>query len=235
MLIEGPPDADALIELAAREGMEPPVALLIYRPEDPKQSAYYPFALFSPEWQAIRFALAKGIPVRFMDLPMRHQLGLDAKEPAEPEEGPAPDANGDGEDIPPKLALRLRIDPLQVLAEAAGFGEGERWWEHVVEHRRDGADLFAAILEAMAEVRAGTPPIEDLRERRREAHMRRTIRAAQAEGRRRIAVVCGAWHAPALAEDRWPAVKDDDGAAEGPAGGEGRRDLGPLDARPARL
>ena len=215
VLIEGPPDADALIELAAREGMEPPVALLIYRPEDPKKSVYYPFALFSPEWQAIRFAMARGIPVRFMDLPMRHQLGLEPEEPEGPEETPAPEAIGDGEDIPPKLAVRLRIDPLQVLAEAAGFGEGERWWEHVVEHRRDGADLFAAILEAMAEVRDSTPPVEDLRENRREAHMRRTIRAARAEGRRRIAVVCGAWHAPALAEDRWPAVKDDDALLKG--------------------
>src|ERR1700722_3221045 len=83
VLIEGPPDADPLIELAARDGMEPPVALLIYRPENPKQSAYYPFALFSPEWQAIRFALAKGFAVRFMALPMRHQLGLEPKEPAE--------------------------------------------------------------------------------------------------------------------------------------------------------
>jgi hypothetical protein len=215
VLIEGPPDADLLIELAAREGMEPPVALLIYRPEDPKQSAYYPFALFSPEWQAIRFALAQGIPVRFMDLPLRHQLGLEPEGPAEPEEMPASDANGDKGDIPPKVALRLRIDPLQVLAEAAGFGEGERWWEHAVEHRRDGADLFAAILEAMAAVRDDAPPIEDPRERRREAHMRRTIRAAQAEGRRRIAVVCGAWHAPALAEDRWPAVDEDEALLKG--------------------
>ncbi len=85
-----------------------------------------------------------------------------------------------------------------MLAEAAGFGDGERWWEYVVEHRRDGADLFAAILEAMAEVRGSLPPNENLRDRRREAHMRQTIRAAQAEGHRRIAVVCGAWHAPVL-------------------------------------
>lgn len=215
ILIEGPPDADALIELAAREGMEPPVALLIYRPEDPKQSAYYPFALFSPEWQAIRFALANGIPVRFMDLPLRHQLGNEAEEPAAAEEKPAPEGNGEAEEIQPKLARRLRVDPLQVLAEAAGFGEGERWWEHVVEHRRDGADLFAAILEAMAEVRASVPPVEDLQEQRREAHMRRTIRAAEAEGRRRIAVVCGAWHAPVLAPESWPAVKEDDALLKG--------------------
>jgi hypothetical protein len=212
ILIEGPPDADPLIELAAREGMEPPVALLIYRPEAPKQAVYYPFALFSPEWQAIRFALAKKIPVRFMDLPMKHQLGLG---PEEPGEKPESEANGDGENPPTKLALRLRIDPLQVLAEAAGFGEGERWWEHVVEHRRDGADLFAAILEAMAEVRHRAPPIEDPREQRREAYMRRTIRAAKTEGRRRIAVVCGAWHSPVLAEDRWPPVAEDDAILAG--------------------
>ena len=37
--------------------------------------------------------------------------------------------------------------------------------------------------------------------------MRQTIRAAEKEGRERIAVVCGAWHAPALAERG--AAKDD--------------------------
>ncbi len=212
VLIEGPPDANDLIALAGLNGMEPPVALLIYRPEEPKQAVYYPFALFSPEWQAIQFALAKKLAVRFMDLPMKHQLGIasDEDEPAEVKPNPEPGANGEDEPISPKLARQLRIDPLQVLAEAAGFGEGERWWEHVVEHRRDGADLFAAILEAMAEVRASVPPVEDRRELRREAHMRRTIRAARAEGFRRIAVVCGAWHAPALAEDRWPPASKDD-------------------------
>ena len=40
--------------------------------------------------------------------------------------------------------------------------------------------------------------------------MRQTIRAAEAEGFRRIAVVCGAWHAPALAADR--AGRKDDAA-----------------------
>src|SRR6185503_14094565 len=42
-------------------------------------------------------------------------------------------------------------------------------------------------------------PDSDLRERLREAHMRQTIRAAQKQGFEKIAVVCGAWHGPALA------------------------------------
>jgi len=204
ILVEGPPDANELIALLGHAEMEPPVALLLYRPESPKEAVFYPFAAFSPEWAAIRHGLERGVPVRFMDLPITHQL---AKAPEEPE--PEETAVDPAVDESAEPAVRLRIDPLQVLAEAAGFDDGETWWEHVVEHRRDGADLFAAILEAMAAVREELAPPEDLRERRREAHMRQTIRAAQSEGHRTIAVVCGAWHAPALAVDRWPAARED--------------------------
>ena len=89
------------------------------------------------------------------------------------------------------------------MAEAAGYSDGERWWEHMVEHRRDSADVFAAVLEAMTALRAGAPPPDpdDPCEAQREAHMRQTIRAAQAEGFARIAVVCGAWHAPGPGDD----------------------------------
>ena len=205
LLVEGPPDADDLIGWLGHAEMQPPVALLLYRPEKPKDAVFYPFAAFSPECAAIRYALARGIAVRFMDLPITHQLGT---EPSESEASAPSEINPalDEVSVPP---ARLRVDPLQVLAEAAGFDDGEVWWEHVVEHRRDGADLFAAILEAMAAVRDELKPPEDLREQRREAHMRRTIRNAQAEGRQKIAVVCGAWHAPALAPDRWPAARED--------------------------
>lgn len=199
VLVEGPPDADAMIPFIAHAEMVPPVALLVYRPDKPRDSVYYPFAEFSPEWQALKYALDRGIPARFMDLPVCHQLG-ESKEAEDDDptetEGPAP---------PP----RRPVDPLGMLAEAAGFDDGERWWEHVVEGRRDGADLFASILEAMGEVRAGFPADEDVRERRREAHMRQTIRAAQSEGHRAIAVVCGAWHAPALAVESWPPAAED--------------------------
>ena len=54
--------------------MKPPVALLVYPVDAPARAVFYPFAEFSPEWQAIRFALARGIPVRFMDLPQYHRL-----------------------------------------------------------------------------------------------------------------------------------------------------------------
>jgi hypothetical protein len=88
----------------------------------------------------------------------------------------------------------------------------------MVEHRQDSADLFAAILEAMTALRQSALPTGGVaadaeREQRREAWMRQTMRAAQKEGYQRIAVVCGAWHVPALAV--MPAVKEDTALLKG--------------------
>ncbi len=59
ILIEGPPDAADVIQFAAHQEMSPPVALLVYENDAPSSAVYYPFATFSPEWQALRWALSK--------------------------------------------------------------------------------------------------------------------------------------------------------------------------------
>ena len=69
VLIEGPADADPLLALAADPGMVPPVALLAYAPDEPRVSAFWPFAVFSPEWQALTWAAENGVQARFCDLP----------------------------------------------------------------------------------------------------------------------------------------------------------------------
>ncbi|MGJ6964020.1 DUF5682 family protein [Streptosporangium sp. G11] len=74
VLIEGPPEADELVELARDPDLQPPVALLAHVPGEPSTAAFWPFAVFSPEWQAIRHAVAAGVPVRFCDLPAVHSL-----------------------------------------------------------------------------------------------------------------------------------------------------------------
>ncbi|MGW4637569.1 DUF5682 family protein [Sphaerisporangium sp. NPDC004334] len=195
VLIEGPPEADALVALAGDPGMEPPVALLAHVPGDPARAAFWPFAGFSPEWQAIRYAARAGIPARFCDLPAAHSL---AEHPALPQPDTAPEADRRPEE-------GVRLDPVGELARAAGYDDPERWWEDAVEHR-GGDTPFEVIADAMAAVREGYTPHEH--EARREAYMRRTIRAAFKEGHRRVAVVCGAWHVPALREPG-PAAPDD--------------------------
>lgn len=206
ILVEGPPDAADVVSLMLHEQMKPPVALLIYVPEQPRRAVYYPFAVFSPEWQALHYGLTHSVPVRFMDLPQAHQLALPDGEPAK-DESIKDDAPLESSEPASELQSEIRVDPLRWLAEAAGYSDGERWWEHMVEHRQDSRDLFRAILEAMTALREAVPPVEELRESQREAYMRQTVRAAEREGFDRVAIVCGAWHAPAIASQ--VAAKED--------------------------
>ena len=196
VLIEGPADADPVLALAADPGMAPPVALLGYAPDEPKISAFWPFAVFSPEWQALTWAHDHGVPVRFCDLPAGMVL-VPAEEPMAPPQEPT--ARSDEKE--------LLADPIGALAAAAGYDDPERWWDDLIESRLDGKSPFDALADAMAELRDGAPT-EPLRERRREAHMRQVMRAALKETDGPVAVVCGAWHAPALRAPLPAAAKD---------------------------
>jgi hypothetical protein len=217
LLIEGPPDANEIIPLAADSAMKPPVALLVYDLEKPQRSCFYPFAVFSPEWQAIQFALHANIPIRFMDLPQSIQIAISnekEEDVAEPESSTENEDQTEAVAAPSVKPLEPAIiaDPLAPLAQAAGYSDTERWWENLVEHRQRADDIFPAIMEAMAALREASLQTANVqfnaeREARREAHMRETIRAAQKEGFQKIAVVCGAWHAPALVT--MPPVKHD--------------------------
>ncbi|GGR71624.1 hypothetical protein GCM10010252_07580 [Streptomyces aureoverticillatus] len=210
LLVEGPPEADGLVGLAAEPDMRPPVALLAHVVDEPGRSAFWPLAEFSPEWVAIQWAVRRGVPVRFMDLPAAHALARG--EPAAPADGeaePAGSPGGEGEAAAgPESAVSpeeaVLIDPLGALADAAGYDDPERWWEDVVEHRAAGGDVFApfdALGEAMGALRETYGSGGHDRDLVREAHMRLQLRAAQREfGGEDVAVVCGAWHVPALRE-----------------------------------
>ncbi len=199
VLVEGPPDAQGVLALLPHEGMRPPVALLVYPPDSPQRAVYYPFASFSPEWQALSYAIRRGVPVRFMDLPQSICLaeGYERSDGRTTDAEPARASDG-SEDGQTWTEPSLEEDPIGRLAEAAGYTDHELWWEHQIEQRQDPTDLFLGILEAMGALRE-RHPLPQGHEARREAHMRQVIRAAQKEGYNRIAVVCGAWHAPALA------------------------------------
>lgn len=216
VLIEGPPEAEPLLPLLAHAEMKPPVAILTYAAENPRRASFFPFAVFSPEWQALRYAAERSVPVRFIDLPQGCEFAVaeemekaaaakTAQEAAPPETAAANQAQGEAPvvDPPPAEQDPVREDPLNWLARAAGFSDGESWWEHMVEHRQEGEDIFAAINEAMTQLRQELPRMGaadyQLREDRREAHMRQSIREAEKEFEN-IAVVCGAWHVPALSD-----------------------------------
>jgi hypothetical protein len=231
VLIEGPPEADALLPLAASKEMAPPIALLAHVVDEPSRAAFWPFAAFSPEWVALRHALDAEVPVRFIDLPAAHTFALAAQDAgseesirAEDDAGSVPVTSDDGDAAEQRRAERF--DPIAELARAAGQEDAERWWDDVVEHvghearaSGDGSDVgpdvgavpggaparaapdalapFRALAEAMTALRERAPGARD--DARREAYMRKQIRAASRAGHKRVAVVCGAWHVPALA------------------------------------
>lgn len=181
VLIEGPSDADPLVMLAASESMEPPIALLAYATGEPSKAAFWPFAVFSPEWQALKWAASNGVQARFCDLPAFNVLA---------DQG---------------IRTTREGDPLAELASAAGFDDTERWWDSVIESS-SGADSFDAITEAMEALRETVPIDEETAHR--EAYMRQVLRKTLKGGAERVAVVCGAWHAPALVGALGPAAPD---------------------------
>lgn len=101
LLVEGPPEADDLVRWVADAGLEPPVALLGYAADDPGRAAFWPFAVFSPEWQAIRWAVEHNVPVRFFDLPFAFRLTDKPHGPAaEPAGPPSSDGGPAGSALP---------------------------------------------------------------------------------------------------------------------------------------
>ena len=126
VLIELPADCEGLLEWVGHDRLVPPVAMLGHGAAG---SAFLPFAVFSPEWQAALWARARDVPLHAIDLPLaasraieRHAGGTDPHDAA---------------------------DPLGALAAAAGDDDAERWWDDVVEHRGDGLPAFDAVAEAM--------------------------------------------------------------------------------------
>ncbi|HEY9132900.1 MAG TPA: DUF5682 family protein [Dyella sp.] len=214
VLIEGPAGAEPLLTYVADVGLDPPVALLSHAVDDPALAVFHPYALYSPEWQALRWASAAGIPVQFMDVPPSLTLSwqkarrdaaatmpeIDAEQAQADTMQVSADASAETADIAIGDTPR---DPLDWLARAAGYGDGETWWNLMVEERGDGEGLFEAIAEAMTVLRSQAPQrprADQEQEDIREAHMRSTIRSARKQGYARIAVICGAWHVPALAD-----------------------------------
>lgn len=179
VLIEGPADASHLLPMLADPAMATPVALLTYAEDDPARASFFPFADYSPEYQAAHWAVAHGAALRFIDLPASDRLGEDEAE-RQIDEDP------------------IARDPIGVLATAAGYDDGESWWADVIEENPASTSVFGAVAEAMTALRAEAGPLS-AREAAREAHMRMEIARAAKESEGPVAVVCGAWHVPALA------------------------------------
>ena len=197
VLVEGPPEGDELIQYVADPDLKPPVAMLLHAAEETSLASFFPFAEFSPEWEAIQWALKHHRPVSFCDWPAAVSLASQKQARENPDNAPE----------------RERVDALDLLASAAGYEDGETFWNGLIEQHggsgQQALSVFASIENAMTEARAAEDA--DARSAReaerdlvREAFMRSNIRAALKEFEGNIAVVTGAWHISGLRQATKP-------------------------------
>ncbi|MDT0330386.1 DUF5682 family protein [Nocardiopsis lambiniae] len=172
VLVELPWEAGPWLEWLAHPDTIAPVALVLGGSDDGAH-AFYPFADFSPELAALRWAREHGVPVHAIDLPASVR-------------------------VPDTDAPRISSGLSEAMLRAADVADGEELWDRLVEARSQGADperIRRAALALGWAHRAAEPDGPGPHDRAREAWMRRRI--AEIGAARPVAVV-GAYHAAAL-------------------------------------
>ncbi|MET9723733.1 vWA domain-containing protein [Streptomyces zaomyceticus] len=218
--VELPADFEPWLEHLADPETVAPVALA-GAGEDGRLS-FYPFADFSPELAAVRWARARGVEVVCCDLPLSDPgwsltgagpAGTDRKGDADGSGGAGSDSAGVGGDgsggdgdgrVGPGAEGEdgHRRGSFALALSAAGTGrDREDMWDRAVEVLAPGCSPEAVRRAALGVGWAlrsdAAVPATDLA---REARMRDTVAAASAGGRR-VAAVIGAFHAPGLLMD----------------------------------
>ncbi|MNJ31123.1 hypothetical protein D3C77_257490 [compost metagenome] len=227
VLIEGPSDATAEISHLVNHATKPPVAILAFTEDLPVKTVLWPFAEYSPELQAMKWAIRHGADVSFIDLPSSVTLGLQDKlypqenkeekesEPAAPSNQEkhqenhldnldhVNNINGTDNDL-----LQNESNIYETIAKMAGEDSYDMYWERYFEHNLNPDAYQNAILTLSQSIRELTEDKERKEQAGnhayniiRESYMARQIRAAIQAGHSpdKIVVICGAYHVSALA------------------------------------
>lgn len=200
VLIEGPSDLNHLIEpLCSREAI-PPVAILAYTDEPPVKTILWPFAEFSPEYQAMLWAHRHKVQVQFCDLPAKVTLAFEKEEDKIQEElrklekekkntNPLEkkDTTNKNSDIYEQLEKQLEIDI-------------DSFWEYNFEHNENYEDFIEAAIQYGGNLRECSS--ESKYNQIREAYMRKVIFESESEEitTEKISVITGAFHTKGLME-----------------------------------
>lgn len=188
VLIEGPGDFTEELSYLTDNHTKPPVAIMAYTNETPIHTILYPFAEYSPEYQAVLWAHENQKEYRFIDLPSGVFLALSraaGKEENVGEEG--------------SLLVYRRLD------ELSGEDTHETFWERTMEHFSEGHGYWKGAGEFGKNLRELTEGADsDYAETLvREAYMKRQIREVISSGipPEKIVVVTGAYHVEGLKSD----------------------------------
>lgn len=188
ILLEGPSDGNDWIVHMAAEKVKTPIALLGYTTESPVRTVLYPFASYSPEYQAIRWARRNSREIRFCDLPISAVI----HSRSETNPGQAEDENAsDYSKIPSLFYMRT--------ARLAGEPDYESFWERHFEHC-SVTDSFIEKINILSETMRDCLDRDDAHNALRESFMKRKFCDAIQEGfaAEKIVVITGAYHVSGL-------------------------------------
>ncbi|GIP25759.1 hypothetical protein J23TS9_08890 [Paenibacillus sp. J23TS9] len=223
VLIEGPSDATSEILHLTNSSTKPPVAILAFTEELPVRTVLWPFAVYSPEYQAMIWARRNGAHCAFIDLPsslavclqdVRGEHGENHSGPDEAEESEGQQALESNTHRSEQRAESDRSEKAEDsssiysrIAEISGEVDYDTYWERSFEHNLSPDAYRRAILAYSGQMRELTEEQERNNQRLeyaynavREAYMCRKIADAIAAGHKpdKIVVICGAYHASAL-------------------------------------
>lgn len=194
VLVEGPSDLNSQMEWLCHPETKFPAAILAYTKEQPVRTILYPFAIYSPEAQAILWAHEHHVPCRFMDLPSGVFLAMERPVIPMPE---------DAADTTESVYERL---------ETLTGEDHDTFWERNFEQAED---YHAACNTFGRELRASVQndPYRTAENTVREAFMKRVITQAVDSGVpvEKIFCVCGAFHVEGLRTCK--SMKDEELAA----------------------
>lgn len=211
VLIEGPADFTELLKDLGSEEVRPPVAVMAYTQKLPIRTILYPFALYSPEYQAILWAKEHGCRCQFCDLPSEVFLGLEEQRQERWRQAMATiqeEANSP-EDVPKSEGILQEEDKesrttyvYRRLDELSEDGDQETFWERTMEHARNeegyrkGSAEFGRSLREFALGTGDASGKENAENLLREAYMQRVVAQAVKEGTapEKIVIVTGAFH-----------------------------------------
>ncbi|WP_019701924.1 DUF5682 family protein [Paracidovorax oryzae] len=220
VLIEGPADFNGrLHELALPHRL--PVAIYSYLSHgETHRGSWTPFAEHSPEWQALQAGRETGAQVRFIDLPAWHPAFAHL-------ENRYADAADAQHQARAEAYERALADKLSVQGRDA-------LWDHLFEDEgpengagNGGDDSLALRLSTYFSHLRGEGEAGSEGNQARERMMARWIAWAMARGAGPVLVVCGGYHAPALAR-LWRGLPDGEPAVPRPD-----EDCAPQDAAPS--
>ena len=180
VLIEGPADFDFLIEDIVSKKLVPPFAIMAYTKEAPIDTILYPFAEYSPEYQAILWARENNTECHFFDLESDIILGLEKRDDETKDEEIISETN-------PKKSIETDME---------GF------WERTLEQSEDMQAYRAGSALFGESIRKDTNADDKsfIRDTVRESFMKRKIKEYIEKGfdTEKIVAITGAFHTSAI-------------------------------------